>query len=88
MANLLIRDLTEDDKRRLRIRAAEHGRSLSEEARLLLTEQLAGRVESKPTHWVDEMLRLSQSFGGVELEQPPSSDPKDPFAESSDSDAK
>ena len=87
MASLLIRDLNEETKRRLRVRAAEHGRSMSEEARLVLVEQLTVQEKSEPTHWVDEMLRLSQSFSGAELEQAPSSDPKDPFSDNSPSDA-
>jgi hypothetical protein len=33
MASITIRNLDEDTKRRLRIRAAEHGRSMEEEAR-------------------------------------------------------
>ena len=43
MATLMIRDLDEDVKSRLRVQAAEHGRSMEAEARALLTSALAGR---------------------------------------------
>ena len=36
MASITIRNLDDDVKRRLRIRAAEHGRSMEEEAREIL----------------------------------------------------
>ncbi len=81
MGNLLIRQMTDGDKRRLRVLAAEHGRSMSEEARLLLSEQLATREESNPSHWVKVMLQLTQAIGGIELESASTSNPTDPFAE-------
>lgn len=40
MATLTIRNLDDDIKRRLRIEAAEHGRSMEEQARVLLAEAL------------------------------------------------
>ncbi len=40
MASITIRNLDDDLKRRLRVRAAENGRSLEEEAREILREAL------------------------------------------------
>ena len=40
MANITIRNLEDDVKTRLRQRAARHGRSMEEEARLILAEAL------------------------------------------------
>lgn len=38
MAQLLVRNLDDDIKARLRVRAAEHGRSMEEEVRVILKE--------------------------------------------------
>jgi len=43
MATLMIRDLDEDTKARLRVQAAEHGRSMEAEARQILRAALSGR---------------------------------------------
>ncbi len=43
MATLMIRDLDEDVKARLRVQAAEHGRSMEAEARQILRAALSGR---------------------------------------------
>jgi plasmid stability protein len=43
MAQLLVRNLDEDVKAGLRILAAEHGRSLEEEARAILRQAVADR---------------------------------------------
>lgn len=43
MAQLVVRDLDEEVKARLRRRAAEHGRSMEAEARDILTHAVAGR---------------------------------------------
>lgn len=47
MATLVIRDLNDDVKARLRVQAAEHGRSMEAEARLLLANALSGRRPSR-----------------------------------------
>jgi plasmid stability protein len=41
MAQLVVRNLAEDVKSRLRIRAAQHGRSMEEEIRAILREAVA-----------------------------------------------
>ena len=47
MASITVRNLDDDLKRRLRIRAAENGRSMEQEAREILWSALA--VEAAPT---------------------------------------
>ncbi|MEA3024278.1 MAG: phosphopantothenoylcysteine decarboxylase / phosphopantothenate---cysteine ligase [Alphaproteobacteria bacterium] len=48
MASLTIRQLDDDVKRRLRLRAARHGRSMEEEARHLLAQHLAAGPAAMP----------------------------------------
>jgi plasmid stability protein len=55
MASLLIRNLDAETKTRLRIRAAENGRSLEEEARLTLQGSVKSAADAqltKPENWV------------------------------------
>ena len=70
MASMTIRNLSDDIKQRLRIRAAEHGHSMEEEARAILcaalTEDAVPPVSlSRAIH--DRFAPL----GGVELDIPP-----------------
>lgn len=68
MASITIRNLDDDVKRRLRIRAAEHGRSMEEEAREIL-KLVVG--ESKPTHDLAAAIRARMSpLDGLELDIP------------------
>lgn len=68
MATLVIRDLDEDVKARLRVQAAEHGRSMEAEAREILGRAVAGRRPARGlgTYIHDQFAHL----GGVELEIP------------------
>ena len=69
MATLIIRQLDEKIKSRLRIRAAHHGRSMEEEAREILRSALTA---SPPTNanFADAIRRRFAAFGGLELELP------------------
>ena len=70
MASITIRRLDDGVKARLRVRAAQNGRSMEEEARLVLTSALA--VKPKRTENLAESIRkLIEPLGGVELEIPP-----------------
>jgi antitoxin FitA len=72
MATLVIRDLRDDVKARLRIQAAEHGRSMEAEARALLTTALLGRrVEGLGTHIREQFADI----GGVDLAIPARDEP-------------
>ncbi|MGA8876643.1 MAG: hypothetical protein WB555_14000, partial [Candidatus Korobacteraceae bacterium] len=65
-ASLVIRKLDDRIKSRLRVRAAQHGRSMEEEAREILRSALS---QSKaPQENITEAIRRSFApFGGVEL---------------------
>ncbi|MDW2983087.1 MAG: plasmid stabilization protein [Rhodanobacter sp.] len=79
MATMTIRNLDEDLKARLRVRAARHGRSMEEEARSILRTALANRVEedSGASLYVAIRTRV-EPFGGVDLELPPREPQRDP----------
>ena len=76
MASITVRKLDEDLKRRLRIRAAENGRSMEQEAREILRAALDG--EAAPEKGLGTAIHeLFKPYGGVELEIPP----RDPMRE-------
>jgi len=66
MASLIIRKLDDRTKGRLRVRAAQHGRSMEEEAREILRFALS---QAKPPqeNIADAIRRRFAQFGGVEL---------------------
>lgn len=68
MATLTIRRLDPTVKERLRVRAAQHGRSMEEEARRILSES-CGQA-SRAVSLADIALRLFGDGHGVELELP------------------
>ena len=70
MARITIRNLDDDVKTRLRMRAAENGRSMEEEARVILREAV-GREEVPAKGLGTAIHELFKPFGGVELELPP-----------------
>jgi plasmid stability protein len=69
MGSLTIRKLDENVKKRLRIQAARHGRSMEEEARLILAEGLKRR---KPMagNLADAIAAIVDPVGGIELDFP------------------
>lgn len=76
MASITIRNLQDDVKRRLRIQAAEHGRSMEEEARVILREVVG---EAKPAHNLAAAIRARiVPLGGVTLDLPPREPMRDP----------
>lgn len=67
MGSITIRNLDDDVKRRLRVRAAEHGRSMEEEAREILRQ-----VVTRPTPLRDLGQSIQARFaevGGIDLPQ-------------------
>lgn len=76
MANLTIRKIDPAVKERLRVRAAQHGHSMEEEARRILSE--ACTPAESPTSLGDLALELFGVEGGVELELPPRDRPREP----------
>ena len=76
MASITIRNLDDDVKTRLRVRAAGNGRSMEEEARLILRDA----VECKPrSRNLAEAIRARVApLGGVDLELPPREPGREP----------
>jgi hypothetical protein len=72
MASLLIRNIPEDAKQKLRVRAAMNGRSMEEEVRVMLEENLQKPVRSPLSgkSWVAEMRKRMKSIGGGTIEVP------------------
>ncbi|HYW41488.1 MAG TPA: hypothetical protein VE959_01445 [Bryobacteraceae bacterium] len=66
MASLVIRNLDESITSRLSVRAAEHGRSMEEEAREILENALDDDDLAK-LHPAEAIRRLFAPLGGVEL---------------------
>ncbi|THF59404.1 FitA-like ribbon-helix-helix domain-containing protein [Pseudothauera rhizosphaerae] len=72
MATMTIRNLDDDVKARLRVRAAQHGRSMEEEARSILRAALNTSPEAHTGAALVKAVRARvERFGGVELELPP-----------------
>ena len=68
MASITIRNLDDDIKQRLRVRAAEHGRSMEEEARDILRRVMG---EAAPPRNLAAAIRARVApSGGVDLELP------------------
>lgn len=76
MANLTIRKIDPAVKERLRVRAAQHGRSMEEEARRILNDTCSP-VEA-PKSLGELALELFGPEGGVELDLPPRDRPREP----------
>lgn len=77
MTSITIRNLDDGLKRRLRMRAAEHNRSMEEEARDILRCALS--EETGPTdNLADRIRRRVEPLGGVELPPFPRGPLRDP----------
>jgi plasmid stability protein len=73
MATLVIRELDDELKARLRVQAAEHGRSMEAEARAILAAAVSGR---RPPRQLGSHIRGQfADLGGVELDVPARSGP-------------
>jgi plasmid stability protein len=78
MAVMTIRGLDDDVRDKLRIRAAQHGRSMEAEVRAILTEAVESPVERS---LIDALQQMREALAGLELVTPPrTSDARDPFA--------
>ncbi len=71
MASITIRNLDDEVKRRLRVRAAEHGRSMEEEAREILRQVVA--MPTAPKNLGRAIHERFAAIDGVNLEIPPRS---------------
>ena len=77
MASITIRHLDDDVKTQLRVRASANGRSMEEEARIILRE-VVGR-EAEPQNLARFIRECFEQFGGVDLELPPREPMREPL---------
>jgi plasmid stability protein len=71
MASVTIRNLSDDVKSRLRVRAAQHGHSMEEEARNILRSALTNDAPSGTGATLARALQARfAAFGGVDLPLP------------------
>ena len=77
MTSITIRNLDDALKRRLRVRAAEHNRSMEEEARDILRCALAEELTAAD-NLADAIRRLVEPYGGFELPAFPRGPMRDP----------
>ena len=66
-----VRHLPDEVKQRLRVRAAENGRSMEAEVREILVNAVAEEEPSVDLTWVEALIALGDEFGGIHLELPP-----------------
>ncbi|MFT4267124.1 MAG: plasmid stabilization protein [Xenophilus sp.] len=79
MATMTIRNLDDDVKARLRLRAALHGRSMEEEARSILRSALSTEPRAASGAALVANIRARVApFGGIELELPAREPMRDP----------
>ena len=71
MATVTIRNVDAAVKERLRLRAARHGRSMEAEARMILSEAVAGDRDQPEPNLAEAIRRRFAPLGGVDLELPP-----------------
>ena len=77
MANITIRNLDDDVKTRLRVRAAENHRSMEEEVRIILRDAVnSGPVN--PRDLAKFTRECFEPFGGIELDLPPRGPMREP----------
>lgn len=79
MATMTIRNLEDDVKARLRVQAAQHGRSMEEEARSILRAALAADQQANSGAALFADIRaLVEPFGGITLDIPSRELQRDP----------
>lgn len=70
MATMTIRNIDDGLKQRLRVRAAQHGRSMEDEVRDILRSSLSVDAPHRPS-LVESIRARIDPLGGVDLELPP-----------------
>jgi antitoxin FitA len=75
MAVVTVRNLSEEVHRALSLRAAEHGRSIEAEIRVILEDQVAAKLRVKIG---SELAAFGKRFGRVELKTARDQTPTEP----------
>lgn len=71
MATLTIRNVAPEVQQRLRVRAAQHGRSMEAELRHIIKEAVGLDERAEGVNLAEAIRRRFARYGGVELEMPP-----------------
>jgi antitoxin FitA len=71
MAAITIRGLDEKLKAKLRVRAAQHGRSMEAEVREILQKAVQEKEQAPPKNLATAIREIFGPLGGVELERLP-----------------
>jgi antitoxin FitA len=77
MASILVRDMDDTSKRHLRLRAATNGRSMEEEARMILKQALSGTTAPQANLY-DSIRKHLEALGGVDLPEIPRGPMREP----------
>ena len=77
MAMIIVRNLDETTKRKLKVRAAMNGRSMEQEAREILKSTLA-QTSKKYANLAERVRAIFSPLGGVDLERLPREPIRDP----------
>ena len=77
-ASITIRNLDRTFKERLRVRAAQHGRSIEAEARRILETALVPQDGPSARHLYDRIRSRFAPLGGVDLELSPREPGREP----------
>jgi antitoxin FitA len=78
MASITVRKLEDGLKARLRVRAAQRGRSMEEEVRAILRATLADEPRPAPQNLAEAIRRRVAPLGGVGLEPLPREPGREP----------
>ena len=78
MVSITVRNLDEGLKRRLRIRAAENGHSMEQEARNILRAALSEEYRVPARNLGTAIHETFKPYGGVELDIPPREPMREP----------
>ncbi|HEV2467554.1 MAG TPA: hypothetical protein VGS78_00050 [Candidatus Sulfotelmatobacter sp.] len=78
MASITIRNLEESTKRKLKVRAAQNGRSMEQEAREILQTALKNPPSKSGANLAEAIHQRFARLGGVDLEPLPREFMRDP----------
>jgi plasmid stability protein len=78
MATLTIRNIEPSIKERLRVRAAQNGRSMEAELRAIVTDAVETPARPPELNLYDRIRARVEPLGGVELELPPRGPMREP----------
>ncbi|MGH2907212.1 MAG: FitA-like ribbon-helix-helix domain-containing protein [Solirubrobacterales bacterium] len=78
MAAITIRNLEDETKAKLKLRAAQHGRSMEAEARAILEDVTS--APTRPQNIGVALIELGKKFGPIDIPREPYEETRNPFA--------